>query len=174
MHKKKDAAAVALGRKGGEASARKLTDEQRREKARKAARAKWAKDKAAPDARSLARTSSLHEKAGKLTEREHEVAEYAARGRSNTEIAQLLRIRVNTVKKHIGSALEKLGVANRTELSVVLMKERNDRGKRAPQLNAQVMGSVMLEAAKEAYEMAQYLTRRGQPASEADRNKRSD
>jgi hypothetical protein len=46
---KKNAAAVALGRlgglKGGRARARKLTAEQRRASARKAARARWAKKK---------------------------------------------------------------------------------------------------------------------------------
>ena len=46
---KKNAAAVALGRlgglKGGKARARKLTAEQRRESARKAAQARWAKKK---------------------------------------------------------------------------------------------------------------------------------
>jgi len=44
---KKNAAAVALGRlgglKGGRARARKLTAEQRRESARKAALARWSK-----------------------------------------------------------------------------------------------------------------------------------
>lgn len=43
MSKKKNAAAVALGRKGGKASAKKLTPEQRRESARRAAQARWAK-----------------------------------------------------------------------------------------------------------------------------------
>lgn len=160
MHTKKNSAAVALGRKGGEASAKKLTQEQRQDKARKAARAKWAKAKAQP-ARWRLGARSHNEEAGNLTKREREVAEYAARGQSNIEIAQLLRIGVNTVKKHIGSAFEKLGVANRTELAVLLMKGRNEPGVWTPQ--AQIMGSVMLEAAKEAYEMAQYLARRGQP-----------
>jgi hypothetical protein len=41
--KKKNPAAVALGRKGGKASARRLTREQRTEKARKAAKARWNK-----------------------------------------------------------------------------------------------------------------------------------
>jgi hypothetical protein len=40
---KKDPAAVSLGRKGGKASAKKLTPEQRAEKARKAAQARWKK-----------------------------------------------------------------------------------------------------------------------------------
>jgi hypothetical protein len=43
MAKKKNPAAVALGRKGGKASAERLTDEQRKEKARKAAQARWTK-----------------------------------------------------------------------------------------------------------------------------------
>ena len=46
---KKNAAAVALGRlgglKGGKARARKLTAEQRRRSARKAARARWSREK---------------------------------------------------------------------------------------------------------------------------------
>jgi hypothetical protein len=43
MAKKKNPAAVELGRKGGKTSAEKLTDEQRKEKARKAAQARWSK-----------------------------------------------------------------------------------------------------------------------------------
>jgi hypothetical protein len=43
MTKKKNPAAVQLGRKGGKASAQKLTEEQRKAKARKAARARWTK-----------------------------------------------------------------------------------------------------------------------------------
>lgn len=43
MARKKNAAAVELGRKGGKASAERLTHEQRREKARKAAQARWTK-----------------------------------------------------------------------------------------------------------------------------------
>jgi hypothetical protein len=40
---KKDPAAVRLGQKGGQARARKLTEEQRKEIARKAAKARWSK-----------------------------------------------------------------------------------------------------------------------------------
>lgn len=43
--KKKNPAAVALGKKGGKASWSGLTDEQRSEKARKIATARWAKAK---------------------------------------------------------------------------------------------------------------------------------
>jgi hypothetical protein len=44
MAKKKNPAAVTLGRKGGKASAERLTREQRKEKARKAAKARWKKE----------------------------------------------------------------------------------------------------------------------------------
>ena len=43
MAKKKNPAAVALGRKGGKATAKRLTAEERTESARKAAEARWAK-----------------------------------------------------------------------------------------------------------------------------------
>jgi hypothetical protein len=43
MAKKKNPAAVELGRKGGKRSAERLTHEQRKEKARKAAQARWTK-----------------------------------------------------------------------------------------------------------------------------------
>lgn len=41
----KNPAAVELGRKGGKATARKLTPQQRKESARRAAQARWAKAK---------------------------------------------------------------------------------------------------------------------------------
>jgi hypothetical protein len=41
----KNAAAVELGRKGGKATARKLTPQQRKESARRAAQARWARAK---------------------------------------------------------------------------------------------------------------------------------
>jgi hypothetical protein len=41
----KNEAAVQLGRRGGNATAKKLTSEQRKESARKAALARWAKKK---------------------------------------------------------------------------------------------------------------------------------
>ena len=47
MPKKKDRAAVALGRKGGKATAKKLTAEERTASARNAAEARWAKAKEA-------------------------------------------------------------------------------------------------------------------------------
>jgi hypothetical protein len=46
MTTKKDPAAVALGKKGGLATAKRLTKKQRIESARRAAKARWAKEKA--------------------------------------------------------------------------------------------------------------------------------
>jgi hypothetical protein len=45
MKNKKDPAAVALGKKGGEATAKRLSAEERRLSAQKAARARWIKKK---------------------------------------------------------------------------------------------------------------------------------
>jgi DNA-binding CsgD family transcriptional regulator len=164
MIKKKDAAAVKLGRKGGKASAGKLTAEQRKEKARNAAQAKWAKKKAPTTVNWLKPSTGFpRRQARRLTKREREVTEYAAQGRSNQYIADKLLISVNTVKKHISQALEKLGASNRTELAFLLTNDRSDREKRTSRLDNDLMGSAILEAAKEAYETAQYLLKRGRP-----------
>jgi hypothetical protein len=45
--RRKNPAAASLGKLGGKARAKKLTPEQRRESARKAAQARWVKDKGA-------------------------------------------------------------------------------------------------------------------------------
>ena len=45
----KNAAAKELGSKGGKARARKLTSQQRKDIAAKAAAARWGKDRASPD-----------------------------------------------------------------------------------------------------------------------------
>ena len=50
-----------------------------------------------------------------LTSRELEVLEMLAAGRSNQAIAGELVVTLNTVKKHVGHILGKLGAANRTE-----------------------------------------------------------
>jgi DNA-binding CsgD family transcriptional regulator len=49
-----------------------------------------------------------------LTPREHEVMSLVAEGRMNQEIAQLLWLSPNTVRKHLENVFEKLGVTNRT------------------------------------------------------------
>ena len=50
-----------------------------------------------------------------LSAREQEVLEVLAQGASNREIACVLTIALNTVKRHVKAILEKLGVSNRTQ-----------------------------------------------------------
>lgn len=52
-----------------------------------------------------------------LTDREEEVLRAAARGRSNTEIAEELFISLGTVKTHLSSLQAKVGARNRVELA---------------------------------------------------------
>jgi LuxR family maltose regulon positive regulatory protein len=50
-----------------------------------------------------------------LTAREIEVLGLLAAGKSNPRIAEELVVTVDTIKKHVGHILDKLGAANRTE-----------------------------------------------------------
>jgi len=53
----------------------------------------------------------------RLTNRQREVAALAARGCTNLEIADLLEMSENTVKKHLKDIYERAGVDSRTELA---------------------------------------------------------
>lgn len=53
-----------------------------------------------------------------LTERELDVVEHVARGRTNTEIAEALFVSVSTVKTHLESVRLKLPARNRTEIAI--------------------------------------------------------
>ena len=66
---------------------------------------------------SFAAMTGLHAwfSAGALTSRELEILEMLAAGRSNQAIAGELVVTLDTVKKHVGHVLGKLGAANRTE-----------------------------------------------------------
>jgi DNA-binding CsgD family transcriptional regulator len=55
-----------------------------------------------------------------LSPRQHDVADLAARGFSNIEIAQALAISENTVKKQLKEVYRRLEIANRTELARML------------------------------------------------------
>lgn len=59
----------------------------------------------------------------KLTDREREVARVVASGASNKEIARQLGITERTVKAHITTILEKLGIRDRLQLALIVHKK---------------------------------------------------
>ncbi|HUK24521.1 MAG TPA: response regulator transcription factor [Terriglobales bacterium] len=61
---------------------------------------------------------------GKLSKREIEVAEFAAQGHTNKQIADELRLSEHTVKNYLSRAYEKLGVSTRMELLLLLSNHR--------------------------------------------------
>jgi len=56
-----------------------------------------------------------------LTPRELEVAAGVARGLKNNAIATLLGLSVETVKSHVGNAMDKLGARDRTQMAVTAL-----------------------------------------------------
>ena len=66
--------------------------------------------------------TAAHELEGlqQLSTRERELAEMVAVGMSNKEIAQLADIAEQTVKTHLKTVYEKLGVASRLELAIMV------------------------------------------------------
>ena len=71
----------------------------------------------------------------RLTEREREILQLVAEGRTNREIADMLFISVKTVLRHRTDIMEKLGLHNRTELikyaiskGLIEMPRRGERG----------------------------------------------
>ena len=63
-----------------------------------------------------------------LTSREREVLAELTHGRSNREIARVLRVSEKTVKAHVSSVLAKLGVQDRTQAA--LFAVRHEQGTR--------------------------------------------
>jgi DNA-binding NarL/FixJ family response regulator len=64
-------------------------------------------------------------RADTLTAREREVLAGIADGRSNREIARLLRVSEKTVKAHVSAVLAKLGVQDRTQAAVYAVRHGN-------------------------------------------------
>ncbi len=60
-----------------------------------------------------------------LTQREREVLDLMSQGLSNEDIARKLYISERTVKFHTGNIYSKLGVKNRTEAVLLLLKSRD-------------------------------------------------
>ncbi len=63
-----------------------------------------------------------------LTEREREVLDLITKGMANKQIAHALNISDSTVKAHVGSIFQRIGVADRT--SAAIWAERNARAPR--------------------------------------------
>lgn len=70
---------------------------------------------AAGDARARARAAL-----DRLTDRERDVALAVGRGASNADVGRELYLSVPTVKAHVSSVLDKLGLENRTQLAVLV------------------------------------------------------
>lgn len=62
-----------------------------------------------------------------LTEQEKAILRLIAAGLNNEEIAQTLRISVNTVKTHVRHIFQKLGVSDRTQAAVWAVRHGLDR-----------------------------------------------
>lgn len=58
-----------------------------------------------------------------LTEREAEVLQLVARGRSNRQIARSLYVEEKTVKAHVSSILRKLGMQSRTQAALYAVRD---------------------------------------------------
>jgi two-component system nitrate/nitrite response regulator NarL len=65
------------------------------------------------------------ERLAALTAREMQIARAVAEGRGNREIAAQLGITEQTVKNHLTSIFEKVGVASRLQLALAIIQERN-------------------------------------------------
>ncbi len=68
----------------------------------------------------------------RLTSREVEIARFVAAGLSNKQIAQKADIAEATVKNHLRSAYQKLGIANRSTLAVMVMSGAGAWGQEEP------------------------------------------
>ena len=101
------------------------------------------------------------EKSALLSHRELQVAECAAQGQSNKQIADRLGLSEHTIKNYLFRIFEKLGVSNRFELLFLLFKECNTQ---APGRGGAAFGSEIghpietyLKAAEEGFVAAQFI-----------------
>ena len=74
----------------------------------------------ADESRIFAMLDDVPELKESLTDREREVAELAARGMRNSEIAETLHISENTVKHHLKNAFQKMNIDRRSHLIEML------------------------------------------------------
>lgn len=78
----------------------------------------WTKDELRRIAVSAAAIPSSNDYDVPLTQREGDVLQHLAQGRTNKEIAQALEISYETVKEHVQHILRKVGVNDRTQAAV--------------------------------------------------------
>ena len=83
----------------------------------------WADDARSELERVGARRASP---AGELTPAERRVADLAAEGLANKEIAQKLVVTVNTVEYHLRNVYAKLGIRSRAQLAARLVRDRGE------------------------------------------------
>ena len=60
----------------------------------------------------------------RLTDRQREVAQLVAQGLSNEEIAARLFLSLATVKSHLTASMRRLDVRTRTQLAILVNRER--------------------------------------------------
>jgi DNA-binding CsgD family transcriptional regulator len=96
-----------------------------------------------------------------LSRRELQVAEHAAQGQSNKQIADQLELSEHTIKNYLFRVFEKLGVSNRVELLFLLFKECNGQtAGRVGVLSGTEIGhpiETYLKAAEEGVVAAQFI-----------------
>jgi two-component system, NarL family, nitrate/nitrite response regulator NarL len=93
-----------------------------------------------------------------LSSRELQVAEGAAEGQSNKQIAHRLGLSEHTVKNYLFRVFEKLGVSNRFELLFLLFKECNGQaGRRGVVRSGTHTIDTYLRAAEEGVVAAQFI-----------------
>jgi len=100
------------------------------------------------------------DKVGMLSKREVQVAEGAAQGYSNKQIADQFKLSEHTVKNYLSRVFEKLEVSNRFELLFLLFNEGNGLSSRATGPRASGFGNpieIYLKAAEEGYAAAQFI-----------------
>jgi two-component system nitrate/nitrite response regulator NarL len=66
----------------------------------------------------------------KLTEREYDIALHVASGERNKKIAQLCSITERTVKAHLSEVFQKLGIAGRVDLALIMSANNHQQAER--------------------------------------------
>lgn len=95
-----------------------------------------------------------------LSKREVQVAERAAQGYSNRQIADQFQLSEHTVKNYLYRVFDKLGISNRFELLFLLLKESNGLSSREARPAVSVLGNPIetyRKAAEEGYAAAQFI-----------------